>query len=57
MRASETDLVVKKGKQKSSTGIDASLIPGYKDKEERNNNHFIQATKIFTITAHSCKTA
>ena len=36
---SETGLVMKKkGKQKSKTGISASLTPDYRDKEESNNN-------------------
>ena len=36
---SEKGLVTKKkGKQKSKTGIGASLTPDYRDKEEINNN-------------------
>ena len=38
---SKTGLVMKKGKQKSMTGIGASLTTGYRDKEESNNKIII----------------
>ena len=37
----ETGLVVKMGKQKSMTGIGASLAPDYRDKEKNSNNKHI----------------
>ena len=36
---SETGLVLKKGKEKSTTGIGASLTPDYRDTEECNKNN------------------
>ena len=44
--SSETRLVMMKyGKQKSMTGISASLTPDYRDKEESSHNKLI---KIFS---------
>ena len=42
---SETGLVMKKkgrGKQKSTTGVGASLTPDYRDKEESNNCYCVR---------------
>ena len=33
----KTELVMKKGKHKSTTGISASITPGYREKEVSNN--------------------
>ena len=43
--SSEMGLVLKKkGKQKSTTDISASLTPDYRDKEEHNNNKYVYKT-------------
>ena len=40
---STTGLVMKKkGKHKSTTGIDVSLTPDYREKEKSNNGHVIE---------------
>ena len=36
---SKTGLVMKEGKNKSSTSISASLTPDYREREESNNNN------------------